>query len=128
MKTLKFSILAPLLLMMAVMLFWQGQLRAKLRQENQTLRLRIAQLEARNEELSRDATGTSKAAAVSEEELRELLKLREGESAQSQFGFSEQFGSPSVLAICWAKPVCVNWWALPSAKTILPALTCMVLS
>ena len=76
MKSLKFSILTILLVMMAVILFWQDQLRAKLRQENQSLRLRIEQLEARNEELSRDATGRSKAAAVSEEQFRELLKLR----------------------------------------------------
>ena len=74
MKLWNSSILGLLLVIMAVMLYWQGQLRAKLRQENQTLRLRIAQLESRNEEVSRDATGTSKAAAVSEEQLRELLK------------------------------------------------------
>jgi len=43
-------------------------------------------------------------------------------------GFSEQFGSPSVLPICWARRVWVNWWALPSANTMLPALTWMVLS
>ena len=50
------------------------------------------------------------------------------EAALSQFGFNEQFGSLSVLAICLARPVWVNWWALPSAKTIFPALTCIVLS
>ena len=76
MKLWNSSILGLLLVIMAVMLYWQGQLRAKLRQENQTLRLRIEQLEASNAELSRAVTATTKGATVSEEQLRELLKLR----------------------------------------------------
>ena len=47
---------------------------------------------------------------------------------QSQFGFREQFGSPSVPAICLVRLVWSNWWALPSPSTILPALPCIVLS
>ena len=52
MKALRLAVVALMVVTMAVF-FWHYRLGTKARHENQSLRLRIEQIEARNNELSR---------------------------------------------------------------------------
>jgi hypothetical protein len=62
--------------LVAIMLFKQGQAAKAARQEIQVLRLRLADVEASNEELARRLADGANRPAIAPEHLHELEKLR----------------------------------------------------
>jgi cell division protein FtsL len=76
MTKLKFGISALIVAGAATALVVQHQTQIKLREENQSLRQQMAQLQTDNENLSNRVAATGHSQSLSDEQLNELLRLR----------------------------------------------------
>jgi hypothetical protein len=77
MKASKTASITLLAVSLVVIILWQHQIRAGLERENETLRMRISQIEAQGQ-TSPPSAGSNPSRILSDSEARELIRLRGG--------------------------------------------------